>query len=313
MKWQKYSVRKNLRCYVNSILTDASDDPKGSLELPLYAEGYPGIMYQKADSDLYLLPKGKKLSKLLLYGQTLKPSILSGEGAYQYVVLQLYPFASKYLLNVDPKSLNDDCYDLFQIENVNTKRFHEKLLVTNDLTKQIEIMCDLAEALLVAHQVKEDDRIQNAIHHIIENKGYGRISDIRDQVFMTERTFERNFMNEVGLTPKQFAKIIQFQSTIEKVENPEKERFTDIAFDSGFSDQAHFNRVFKSYTGLSPKQYRLQTVLALRLPDLFNFQTSVPYTFDPIIKKILNHEINCIWINRITRKTSCASGYGTRI
>ena len=189
MQFQQYRVRKSLRCYVNSIMTDESNDPSGSLALPLYAEGYPGIMYQKADNGLFLLPKGKKLSELMLYGHTLNPAILSGQGSYQYVVLQLYPFASRYLLNVDPKTLNDDCYDLLQIKNIKIEEIYEKLLATNDLPTQIEIMSDLAEALLSAHKVKEDDRIQNAIHKIIKNKGFGRISNIRGQVFMIERTF----------------------------------------------------------------------------------------------------------------------------
>jgi AraC family transcriptional regulator len=30
----------------------------------------------------------------------------------------------------------------------------------------------------------------------------------------------------------------------------------DIAFSCGFSDQAHFSRVFKKIEGLTPKQYR---------------------------------------------------------
>ncbi|WP_370304191.1 helix-turn-helix domain-containing protein [Pleurocapsa sp. CCALA 161] len=30
----------------------------------------------------------------------------------------------------------------------------------------------------------------------------------------------------------------------------------DIAFNCGFSDQAHFSRVFKKIEGLTPKQYR---------------------------------------------------------
>lgn len=257
---QQYRVRESLRCYVNCIMTDGSTDPNGSLELPLYAEGYPGIMYHRSDGDLFLMPRGKKLSKLLLYGQTLKPVVISGEGSYQYVVLQLYPFASKYLLNIDPKILNDDCYDLLQLKTIPIENYCEQLLATNDLFTQIEILSDLIEALLAAHKVKEDDRIQFAIHQIISNRGFGRISDIRDQVFMTERTFERNFANEVGLTPKQFAKIIQFQCSLEKMENPDTERFTDIAFDSGFADQSHFIRVFKSYTGLSPRQYSLQII-----------------------------------------------------
>ncbi|WP_370634717.1 helix-turn-helix domain-containing protein [Cesiribacter sp. SM1] len=260
MQFLQYRVRKSLRCYVNCIMTDASDDQSGSLALPLYADGYPGIMYQRADNGLFLMPKGKKLSDLFLYGQTLNPVTLSAQGAYQLVVLQLYPFASRYLLNIDPKVLNDECYDLHHLKGISIEEFYERLKTANDLPTQIEIMSDLAEALLSTHTVKQDDRIQSTIHQIIQNRGLGRISEIRDQVYLTERTFERSFMNEVGLTPKQFAKIIQFQSSLEKIENVGSERFTDIAFDCGYADQSHFIRVFKSYTGLSPKQYRLQAL-----------------------------------------------------
>lgn len=258
MQFPQYRVRKSLRCYVNCIMTDKSDDPAGSLALPLYADGYPGIMYQKAGDGLFLLPKGKKHSSLFLYGQTLNPVTLSAQGPYQLVVLQLYPFASRYLLNIDPKALNDECCDLLHLKSINSEEFYGRLSSTSDLPTQIEVMCDLADALLSAHRVKEDDRIQATIHRIIQHKGLGSIRDMRDQVHLTERTFERSFRNEVGLTPKQFAKIIQFQSSLEKIGNPDTERFTDIAFDSGYADQSHFIRVFRSYTGLSPKQYRLQ-------------------------------------------------------
>ena len=260
MQFQKYNVRESLRYYVNCIMSDESNDVLASMELPLYAEGYPGIMYQKSENDMFFRPKNIKLSELFLYGQSLNPSTLTTHGPFQYVVLQLYPFASKYLLNIDPKILNDNCYNLLQLKNIEIDKFHKKLLATNDLSIQIETMCDIIETLLSIHNIKSDDKIQYAIHQIIKNKGIVKISDIRDKVYLTERTFERNFMNEVGITPKQFAKIIQFQNSLEKIDNSQTERFTDIAYDSGFADQSHFIRVFKSYTGLSPKQYRLQAI-----------------------------------------------------
>ncbi|ALJ01692.1 DUF6597 domain-containing transcriptional factor [Rufibacter tibetensis] len=174
MQFPQYQVRKSLRCYVNCIMMDASEDPSGSLEYPLYADGYPGIMFQKAEHGLFMLPAGKKLSGLFLYGQTLSPMALSAQGRFQFVVFQLYPFASKYLLNMDPKALNDECYDLLQLKNIEAGKFHGRLLAADDLPTQVEVISDLVEALLSAHKLREDDRIQATIHHIIRNKGMGR-------------------------------------------------------------------------------------------------------------------------------------------
>jgi hypothetical protein len=75
-----------------------------------------------------LLPKKKKLSELFLYGQTLAPVSLDIEGSYKFVVFQLYPFASKYLLGIDPKQLNDDCYDLLQMNHIDVEAYRIKLI-----------------------------------------------------------------------------------------------------------------------------------------------------------------------------------------
>jgi AraC-like DNA-binding protein len=37
-----------------------------------------------------------------------------------------------------------------------------------------------------------------------------------------------------------------------------KRSLTDIAIEAGFYDQAHFCRVFKNFSGLTPKQYQQQ-------------------------------------------------------
>lgn len=250
-----YNIRKRLRLYVNCIMTDASTDPCGSLALPIYADGYPGLMFQKSDQGFYLLPKNKKLSELFLYGQTVSPVSMTASGAYELVALQLYPFASRYLLNIDPKTLNDDCYDLLQLQNIQMAAFLEKLKISTTVEHQIETMLDIVEALLEVHSVPEVNSIQQVVHRIIQSNGQIRVSELTDAVCLTERTLERNFLSQVGLSPKQFARIIQFQSSLEKINTSEFDKLTDIGLESGFSDQSHFIRVFKAYTGLSPSQY----------------------------------------------------------
>ncbi|AUP77786.1 helix-turn-helix domain-containing protein [Flavivirga eckloniae] len=255
MKEVAFIIDQDLAPYVNCIYTDENFDTNGHTNIPLYADGYPGIMFQQTTNGFYLLPRNKKLSELFLFGQTLDPVSLDVKGSYKFVVVQLYPFASKYLLGIDPKVLNDDCYDLLQIEYLDVETYRQSLIQASSLGDQVQLISELMRELIRTHKVSENDRIEKAISIIIENNGQIRIKELLDTIYMTERTFERHFMAYIGLTPKQFSKIIQFQSSINKLTQSTYNSLLDIGYDSGFSDQSHFIRTFKSYTGQTPSYY----------------------------------------------------------
>jgi len=251
----EFHIDKDLAPYVNSIMIGKNTSFDSHTNIPLYADGYPGIMFQQSQKDFYILPKKKKLSELFLYGQTLDPLFLDVKGPHNYVVVQLYPFASKYLLDIDPKELNDECYDLLQIKYINVNRFFNQLKKSVNLAEQIKIISNLMRELILKNNIPENDNIQKAISIIIESKGQIKIKDLLEQLPLTERTLERSFTAYVGLSPKQFSKIIQFQSSLNKLSKAKFQKLTDIAIDSGFTDQSHFIRTFKSYTGQTPSFY----------------------------------------------------------
>ncbi|WP_108866338.1 helix-turn-helix domain-containing protein [Aquimarina aquimarini] len=255
MKEVVYNISDDLAPYVNCVMTGKNTSVDSHTNIPLYADGYPGIMFQQAENGFFMLPKKKKLSELFLYGQTIRPISLDVRGQHSYVVVQLYPFASKYLLGVDPRILNEDCYDLLQIHYIAIENYRLRLINAQDIEEQVQIILELMLQLIQSNQVTDNDKIEKAISIIIDCQGQIKIKDILDQIYMTERTFERNFMSNVGLTPKQFAKIIQFQSSINKLTQSRYDSLLDIGLDSGFSDQSHFIRTFKRYTGQTPSYY----------------------------------------------------------
>jgi hypothetical protein len=73
---------------------------------------------------------------LFLYGQTIQPIELVMSGAYKIILFQLYPFVLKSFFNVVPKDLNDNCYDLEQLDTTigmdtinqlqQTRKFNER-------------------------------------------------------------------------------------------------------------------------------------------------------------------------------------------
>jgi hypothetical protein len=163
----KYVIEDDLAPYVNCIMTGENLAANSHTNIPLYADGYPGIMFQQAENGFYLLPKNKKLSELFLYGQTIDSIALDVKGPHNYVVIQLYPFASKYLLGIDPKVLNDECYDLLKIEYIAIEDYRQQLILAKGIEKQVKIISHLMLELIALHKVSESDKIQQAISLIL--------------------------------------------------------------------------------------------------------------------------------------------------
>ncbi|MBL4736022.1 MAG: helix-turn-helix transcriptional regulator, partial [Flavobacteriales bacterium] len=206
----------------------------------------------------YLQPRNKKLSDFYLFGQTIEPISLDIKGVFELVVLRLYPFAVRILLGVDPKALNDDCYDLMLIENVDTQSTLEKLRKTEDNNDIVEIIAVYFNELLHNASINPDYRIKLATNLILKANGAISIKEVRDRLYVTERTLERHFLKEIGVTPKQFAKIIQFSSSMKQITETDYLNLTEIGYDCGFADQSHFIRTFKRYAGKTPKEFQKQ-------------------------------------------------------
>ena len=56
-------------------------------------------------------------------------------------------------------------------------------------------------------------------------------------------------------TPKEFLKVIRFQSAVRQIEQQDQVDWSAIAYDCGFYDQSHFIADFKKFSGYTPSQY----------------------------------------------------------
>ena len=68
----------------------------------------------------------------------------------------------------------------------------------------------------------------------------------------------RRFREHVGLPPKALARILRFERAAERLRGGAD--LSDAALDSGYYDQAHFNRDFKAFAGVTPTEYRVTSV-----------------------------------------------------
>lgn len=96
--------------------------------------------------------------------------------------------------------------------------------------------------------------IIDAIYHIRKQKGDFSTESINKVMHVCERQAQRLFKDQLGLSPKAYNKIIRFRNIIDKTQHMQDARinWADIAYSSGYSDQAHLIRDFRQYTGKTP-------------------------------------------------------------
>jgi len=134
----------------------------------------------------------------------------------------------------------------------------------SELSGKIELM----DNWLISHfqkQKKPDPNIDEAIRLIENNKGNISLRELELLTFTTKRTLERRFLEQVGLHPKTFSRIVRFNGVIRYAESNLNIKWRQLADAFGYYDQSHFIHEFKTLTGGLPQDY---TALSARFENL---------------------------------------------
>jgi len=253
---QNLPISQNLDPFVKEIVFIESTVEKGQHKIPFYADGFAGIAFSKSHQPFTIQPQNKVLPNFYLYGQTLVPMTLETKGAFELYAIRLFPFAIRTLIGVDPRTLNDECYDLLQVQNVDTRSSITALQQAKDKAEIVSALITYFEKLIQEAANNPEHRIILATNMILKSGGVIRISEIQQKLHITERTLERQFKKEMGVSAMQFAKIIQFHSSVKIMSEEDYINLTEVGHQSGYTDQSHFIRSFKKFTGKTPKEFQ---------------------------------------------------------
>lgn len=98
--------------------------------------------------------------------------------------------------------------------------------------------------------------ISSAISYINENFTEDiSIEKVSRVAMLSQSYFSYLFKNMTNKTFVEYLNELRIQEAMKLLKNTNK-RVVDICFESGFKNVNHFNRTFKSYSGISPMQYR---------------------------------------------------------
>jgi AraC-like DNA-binding protein len=97
--------------------------------------------------------------------------------------------------------------------------------------------------------------IDEAIQLIERHRGNISLRELEEATFTTKRTLERHFLEQVGLHPKSFSRLVRFCSMIKYLETNNNVKWQQLAELFGYYDHSHLIHEFKTLTGGSPHHF----------------------------------------------------------
>lgn len=137
------------------------------------------------------------------------------------------------------------------LQELNSTRNQEDLCL--QLQKTVEFFI---ESMFVQNANKNSEVIKNAIQYITQNYNTPlTLEATAKQVHLNPSYFSTLFKQSCGSSFKEYLNYIRIEESKNLLTNTNYS-IIDIAIAVGFENQSYFTKVFKKFTGLTPKQYR---------------------------------------------------------
>ena len=229
---------------------------KGRLAINVCLNGLPGIVFQHNNGRSPIENITTRLSSvtsipiLYVYGQMTEPGVMNHKPEpFTTTQIVLKPHALQSLLGLNASVLTNNLVDLseFSVGQLNMQLLEAR-------TEQEQLR------LLTAFLVKKLDQartrdclVEESLYFIHNNIGCVTVKQLLEHLSLSERQFEKRFMQAVGLPPQFYIRVKRFNEAIRLMKTQPFEKLTDVAHSLNYYDQSHFIRDVKAFSGLTPK------------------------------------------------------------
>jgi len=236
----------------------------------LVARDFVGFRQQVADVGSWLQPPVAVVSVIVTLegplragGRALPGAWLGGLGGTCEVVeigathasldLKLPPLGAYALCGQPLRSLAGEFVALDDLFGAPGQRLEERLREAEDWDGRFDVLerflLDRASVPCWPHPM-----VAAAWSRLHETAGAVRIDALAAELGFSRRHLTTTFHEQVGLAPKAVARMLRFSQVRERLVRAPG-RWADIAYESGYCDQAHLNRDFRQLAGTTPTDF----------------------------------------------------------
>jgi len=218
----------------------------------------------------------RELPNVCLVGLLTKPLRLKAQGLVKIVAVRFFAWgALAFLKNTAGRT------DVTQVEFDPTWQQvvqRAGVLVQRDnYQKAVEEIEDFLIGLRL-NILFDPKQVRTAAKLLYHTRGQFRVAELADYCHLSVRQLQRQFDQTTGVSPKALARAIRFESIRERLMFDPSPNLTDLAYEFGYTDQAHFIKDFKALTRKTPGEFALEMQ---QLKSIFRQNENVVFLQSP--------------------------------
>lgn len=171
------------------------------------------------------------------------------------ISIRFRPGSLPFFVNSNLEELTDTIVDAYQLFGREIVFLEEQFSEVDNPCSVIEKVEDFLLARLNFNA--NSNEFLTKVKKIYRNPAHFRIEHLRDEN-ISYKKLERDFIRNIGLTPKLFIDIVKFNYTASLLYSNPKLTLTEIAYKAEYYDQPHCIRSFIKKSGYSPGKFLKQ-------------------------------------------------------
>jgi len=185
---------------------------------------------------------------------TVTPQYAPTEPSY-LLSARMPPLGAYRVLDLPLGEVAHDVIELDDALGAEVNRVHERIGNTPEPGLQLAILCDFVRSRLARSGARLHADARIAVGALEDSRGGARIEELCRSLGVSRKHLAALFRAHVGLTPKAYARMFRFRNAVDLVQKGRRLDWARVAMACGYYDQAHFNREFREFAGMSPGEF----------------------------------------------------------
>jgi AraC-like DNA-binding protein len=191
-------------------------------------------------------------------GSTLRSFIMQGAGWHHVVGATIRPTGVEPLLGLPAAAIGESVALLYDIVGPRAREIEDRILSgppEGALRRMVAVFLELRRT---GDEAPRDAVAHQAVHLVQRAHGRRRIDALAGDLNVSARRLERNFLAQVGMSPKLFSRLVRFDRAVRDLGGRGATSWAQFALAHGYTDQAHFINEFREFAGVSPAEFEAE-------------------------------------------------------